>query len=128
MAGRKKDNEENALQYVKRIMKYWPGSWALIVAFAAWFALPRVLLWIDPTSVRIDDGIWQLVLLSVTFVMIFSEAVFAAIKFNFPQLWKQYTDQLDGESADPRWSSPYFFLGIYAVLLLGCVLVTMAIA
>ena len=40
MAGRKKDNEENALQYVKRILKYWPGSWALIVAFAAWFALP----------------------------------------------------------------------------------------
>ncbi|CAB4138834.1 hypothetical protein UFOVP350_9 [uncultured Caudovirales phage] len=128
MAKRTRETEESTLQYVKRMVKLWPGSWALVVAFAAWFVLPRVLLWLDPTSVRIDDGIWQLPVLAVTFVMIFSEAVFAAIKFNFPQLWKQYTDQMDGESADGRWSSPFFFLAIYAVLLLGFVLVTMAIA
>lgn len=110
------------MKKIIEFFKLWPDVWAVALMLVLWKVLPFLLLFMDPTSAVIDDGIWQLPVIAVTVVMIFNSAAFAAIKFNFPNLWKDYTSSL-------RQSQPYWFLvAVYAILMISFAIVLIAIA
>jgi hypothetical protein len=105
---------------IKKFFELWPDIWAVGLMLFLWKLLPWILLWLDPTSAVIDDGIWQLPVIAVTMVMIFNSAAFAAIKFNFPELWKYY---IDGLPQPQLWH----LVVVYAVLMLTMAAVVNAI-
>jgi hypothetical protein len=109
---------------MRKIIKLFPEIVALPAVMVAWWLVTKILPVIYPTAGIIDEGIIQVPIIALVFLLIGNFVVYAGIKYNEPFIWKWYKENLEDYSLDVHW----LFLAMYTVRLIAFAVIMTAIA